>query len=82
MNMPRRIFNRYLVTGLAGGACIGFVAGRYGAPVERDTMEPAPATEALRTLAEGAEGVHLIGLSIEPKPILTSSINLPLFIPT
>jgi hypothetical protein len=65
MNMPRRIFNRYLVTGLAGGACIGFVAGRYSATLERDAMEPVPATEALRTLAEGAEGVHLIGLSID-----------------
>ena len=65
MNMPRRIFNRYLVTGLAGGACIGFVAGRYSVQVEPEVAGPVTAVEALRAVARTSEGVHLIGQSID-----------------
>jgi hypothetical protein len=64
MILERRAFNRYLLTGLAGGMGIGFAVGRYGMPVDSDAA-PMPAVEVLRATADAAVGIHLIGLAID-----------------
>lgn len=64
MILERRAFNRYLLTGLAGGMGIGFAVGRYGMPVDSEAA-PVPAVEALRATADAAVGIHLIGLAID-----------------
>jgi hypothetical protein len=72
MNLQRRVFNRYLVTGLVGGSCIGFAVGRYGMP-EQCGAAPIPAVEALQAAADSAVGIHLIGLAIDGLELLSLS---------
>ncbi len=64
MNVRRRVFNGYLLSGLAAGTGIGFVAGRYSVP-ESVATAPVPPREALRAAADSAVGIHLIGRSVE-----------------
>jgi hypothetical protein len=63
VSLLRRAFNRYLVTGLAAGAGIGFVAGHY-AGGRAVVTQPLAARQALRMLAMNVEGVHQLGLGI------------------
>jgi hypothetical protein len=65
MSFLRRDVNRYLLTGLAGGAGIGFVLGRYSVPDCDRAQRAMAALEALRLSADAAVGIHLLGLAIE-----------------
>lgn len=65
MSIQRRDFNRYLLTGLAGGAGIGFAVGRYTKLGADSEIAPLAPVEALRAAADNAVGIHLLGLSIE-----------------
>jgi hypothetical protein len=61
MKIQRRALNGYLLSGFAGGAALGFVAGRYSK--EGEPRGAGPALETLRGTARQAPGIHLIGLT-------------------